>query len=241
MSMARLVCLLWLLSFFLSEPVVGQNKAAPADRRADQEALKAYAPLVGSWRGAGLVRRGSAKGAWTERAAWTWDLRDRRAALKITVERGRHLKEGLLRPDTKPGEFTFEVTLADGSKRRFLGRAAERGVLVLNAETPPEEGLARVTLTPLHETRFLLLLEGASRQSQRLERLGEVGYTREGALFAAGDSYPECIVTGGRGTIRVEHKGQSYYVCCTGCKDLFDEDPEVVLAEYKARLKERKP
>ena len=32
------------------------DKVAPG-RRADQEALKAYAPLVGSWRGVGQVER----------------------------------------------------------------------------------------------------------------------------------------------------------------------------------------
>ena len=38
------------------------DKVAPS-RRADQEALKAYAPLVGSWRGVGQVKRGRAQGS----------------------------------------------------------------------------------------------------------------------------------------------------------------------------------
>ena len=37
-----------------------KDKVAPG-RRADQEALKAYAPLVGSWRGVGQVQRGRAR------------------------------------------------------------------------------------------------------------------------------------------------------------------------------------
>ena len=44
-----------------------KDKVAPS-RRADQEALKAYAPLVGSWRGVGQVQRGRARGAgWSRR------------------------------------------------------------------------------------------------------------------------------------------------------------------------------
>ena len=40
--------------------------------------------------------------------------------------------------------------------------------------------------------------------------------------FAVGDSYPACLVTGGRGTIEVKHEGKSYWVCCSGCKELFE-------------------
>jgi hypothetical protein len=53
-----------------------KDKVAPG-RHADQEALKAYAPLVGSWRGVGQVQRGRVRGAWTESADWAWKLTKR--------------------------------------------------------------------------------------------------------------------------------------------------------------------
>ena len=62
-----------------------------------------------------------------------------------------------------------------------------------------------------------------------------MGYTRKGVAFAAGESGPVCIVTEGRGTTQVTHKGKTYYVCCSGCKDLFNKDPEAVLAEAAER------
>ena len=31
----------------------------------------------------------------------------------------------------------------------------------------------------------------------------------------------------------VMHKGKTYYVCCTGCRDAFNDDPEGILAEYE--------
>ena len=70
----------------------------------------------------------------------------------------------------------------------------------------------------------------------------ELSRTRAGSssrsnAFAAGESYPVCIVTEGRGTIPVKYKGQTYYVCCSGCKELFDDDPAGVLAEAEARKK----
>jgi YHS domain-containing protein len=48
------------------------------------------------------------------------------------------------------------------------------------------------------------------------------------------------VVTGGAGTISVTHKGQTYYVCCTGCQQAFEDDPEGVLAEYAARLEKER-
>ncbi len=34
------------------------------------------------------------------------------------------------------------------------------------------------------------------------------------------------MVTGGAATIAVSYGGQTYYVCCTGCRDAFTAAPE---------------
>jgi YHS domain-containing protein len=215
-----------------------KGKAAPG-RRADQEALKAYAPLVGSWRGVGQVERGRARGAWTESADWAWKLTNDSAGLEMTVKKGKYLKSGVLRPGKAPGTFDFEATLADGTTRTFTGAAAgDRKPLVLTADAKgPAGGMRRVSITPLHDTRLLVLLEAEDPDRHTFSRLGEVGYTREGVAFAAGESYPLCVVTEGRGTIQVSYKGKTYWVCCSGCRDLFNDDPESVLAEAAAREK----
>ena len=57
----------------------------------------------------------------------------------------------------------------------------------------------------------------------------EVGLTKEGESFAAGASAaerPRCIITGGAATMTVSYQGQSYPICCTGCRDEFVENPE---------------
>ena len=212
---------------------------ATSGRRADQEALKAYAPLVGSWRGVGQVERGRPRGAWQESATWAWKLTNDSAALEVTVKKGKYLKSGVLRPGKAPGTFDFEATLVDGTTRTLTGKSAGEGKpLVLKADDKaPAQGLRRVTITPLHETRLLVLLEAEDPERHTFSRLGEVGYTREGVAFAAGESYPLCIVTEGKGTIQVSYKGKSYWVCCSGCRDLFNENPESVLADAAAREK----
>jgi YHS domain-containing protein len=214
------------------------DKVAPG-RRADQEALRAYAPLVGSWRGVGQVERGRAQGAWTESAAWAWKLTSDSAGLEITVKKGKYLNAGVLRPGKAPGTFVFEATLADGTSRTFVGAAAGDGKpLVLTADAKAPAGkVRRVSITPLHGTRLLVLLQAEDPKSHTFSRLGEVGYTREGVAFAAGESYPLCVVSEGRGTIQVSYKGKTYWVCCSGCRDLFNDDPESILAEAAAREK----
>jgi YHS domain-containing protein len=216
--------------------------APPASgRRADQETLKAYGPLVGSWRGVGQVEQGKARGAWTESAAWAWKLTKDSAALEVTVAKGKHLKSALLRPGKEPGTLAFDAVLADGSKRSFTGKTAgsrENKPLVLTADAKgPAEGPRRVTITPLHDTRLLLLLEAEDPERHVYYRLGQVGYTREGVNFAAGESYPLCIVTEGKGTMQVSHNGKTYWVCCSGCRDLFNDNPEAVLSEAAERDK----
>jgi YHS domain-containing protein len=147
----------------------------------------------------------------------------------------------VLRPGKAPGTFVFEATLADGTSRTFAGAAAAAGdgkPLVLTADAKePAGGVHRVSFTALHGTRLLVLLQAEDPNRHTFSRLGEVGYTREGVIFAAGESYPLCIVTEGRGTIQVSYKGKTYWVCCSGCRDLFNDDPESVLAEAAAREK----
>jgi YHS domain-containing protein len=206
-------------------------------RRAAQEALKPYGGLVGDWRGTGQPQSRSTKGAWRETSNWAWKLDADSAALELKVDRGKFLRSARLHAGKEAGTFVLDATLADGSKRSFVGRAAKDKPLVLVAANTEGEGPARVTLQPLHDTRFLLLLEARNTGDAGFHRLGEVGYTREGVAFAAGESGPVCIVTEGRGTTQVSYQGKTYWVCCSGCKDLFSENPAAILAEAAERQK----
>src|SRR4051794_24785104 len=99
-----------LVSFSVPVSRTIRGSEAPASqvsgRRADQDALKPLAGLVGGWKnGVGQVERGRAKGAWTESASWAWKLTNDSAALEVKVARGKYLKSGLLRPGREPGTF----------------------------------------------------------------------------------------------------------------------------------------
>jgi hypothetical protein len=110
------------------------------------------------------------------------------------------------------------------------GRDADHAAVVAAAP-------ARISLRLVAEgKRLVVLLERRLGGSDRFARLAEIGYTRKGSGFGqGGGTGPECIVTGGLGTIAVEYAGQTYYVCCTGCRDYFLENPQQVLAQYRQR------
>jgi YHS domain-containing protein len=38
----------------------------------------------------------------------------------------------------------------------------------------------------------------------------------------------------------VTYKGKTYYVCCTGCRDAFKENPEKYIKEFEESKKKKK-
>ncbi|HVA47481.1 MAG TPA: hypothetical protein VNH11_14015 [Pirellulales bacterium] len=214
---------------------------AGADDRitADKAALAPFQQFVGSWRGVGQPRRGSSQGAWTETADWAWKFAEGRAALVFDSPKGKYYRSGKLMPGEAKGQFKLTAKRADESgDDQFSGSRDANGRLVLVAveQGQAADMPARVTIhTVAAGDRLLVLYEKRSGAADRFVRLAEVGSTRVGAAFAKGPGEPECVVTGGLGTIAVQHQGKTYYVCCTGCRDLFNEDPEGALAEYRQR------
>ena len=210
------------------------------DRSADQEVLAPLQNYVGSWQGVGQVRRGSSQGAWIAQSDWAWQFADGGASLVFTSGKRKYFQSGELKSAGKQG-FRLSATSADGSKVQYQGQVAS-GKLVLTAVNDFSDKLpARISIRlAAGGDRMIVLYERKSQASGRFLRLGEVGFTRQGSNFGKGTSSIECVVTGGKGTIPVTYEGKTYYVCCTGCRDLFNDDPEGVMADYRARKAEEK-
>ena len=161
------------------------------------------------------------------------------SALIGTVAKGK-LASTLKITAEAAGKFHLQWTSPEGTVRDLSGKI-EESKLVLASEPDDEKEVYRVTITSLNELRTLILFEKRKSDQQSYTRIAEVGYTREGTRLAGpGGGQPECVVTGGLGTIKVTHEGQTYYVCCTGCQQAFNDDPKGILAEYKARREKEK-
>ena len=65
-------------------------------------------------------------------------------------------------------------------------------------------------------SQFSLCDRGRADQGGRIAGRGDVPASER----------PKCIVTGGAATMTLTYKGRTFPICCTGCRDEFNENPE---------------
>ncbi len=213
----------------------------PATPKSAKQALMQLQGFVGEWRGVGQVRRGSTRGAWREKCGWAWNFDDEQTSLTFKIDDAKYLRDGALRWNTVSKKYELTARgIQDGQSVKYTGQIDESGKLILEASEVPASLPSRVSFRQVAGGDRLIVLYERRSGTKRFLRMAEVGYTRSGSNFGKGTNYIECVVTGGVGTIEVRHNGQTYYVCCTGCKDYFDADPDGVLAEYREQKAEEK-
>ena len=219
------------------------SKEGSEDRtEADKKALLPVKAYVGAWKGAGTAKGSSSKEAWGEEAEWSWEFKDGRAALLGSFGSGKFFSAARLAPGGKANSFKFTGTLPDGkTHEEFEGDIDKSGDLVLTASSPAAAGRpGRLTIGVVAKGKRLVLSYQRKEQRESFSPMAEVGLTLKGSEFGKQSDARECIITGGLGTITVSYKGQTYYLCCTGCKAAFQENPEKELAAYKKRKEEEK-
>jgi YHS domain-containing protein len=214
--------------------------AREPNRGASKEALEQLNGLIGDWRGVGQLKRGSNVGSWIENSGWVWDLKQGQAAIDWEIKSGKHLATAKITYDADKKRYILQSTLPDKTQRTYVGELKENK-LTFESE-PDETGLVhQVAITLLSEKRTLVLFQVKKAEQEQFARVAEVGYTREGTKLAVeGAGEPECVVTGGKGTSTIVYKGKTYYFCCSGCRDAFNDDPEGVIADYEKKLAKRK-
>jgi YHS domain-containing protein len=245
MRSAARICRPGTLLILLSVTALGVPLAAAPEtltaeaRREAQDALSDFNGLIGEWRGVGQPRRGSNQGAWRQNAEWVWDFEPDSVGIKYVVKDGKLVSTARITWDAQAEEYVLTLTTPEKQQRTYRGGSDGEQRIVLTSG-PDDDGVThRITITRLNDKRTLVLHEKQSAGQQSFFRVAEVGYTREGTRLAnPGGSGPECIVTGGAGTMQVTHKGKTYYVCCTGCRQAFEADPEGIIAEAAERKKQ---
>lgn len=214
-----------------------ESKLSPAERQAAQEALADFNDLIGGWRGVGQPRRGSNRGAWRQNAEFIWDFQPDSVGILYQVDDGKLVAMARVTWDASQKEYVLTLSTPEESERVYRGRKDGKKI-VLDSQPDADGDTHRITITKLSEKRTLVLHEKKSTTQATFFRVAEVGYTREGTRLATpGGGQPECIVTGGAGTTKVVHNGKTYYVCCSGCKQAFEDDPEGIIAEAAERRK----
>ena len=215
-------------------------EAKPANTR---EALKPFNLMVGSWKGTGApegTREEKAAGLWTETAVWGWGFLDDDAWITIAFNKSKYFTDGELRYDMKKEQYRLTLTTADKKKQTYAGTLKEK-ILSLDRTDSPAGEDHRIVFSLLHHNRHLYRFESRTAGSALgFTKIWQVGATKEGVPFADAPKGPECVVSGGVGTMKVSYKGKEYFVCCTGCRDAFKDNPEKWIKEFEAKLAKEK-
>jgi hypothetical protein len=213
---------------------------ADAPRRSPREALQPLGDLIGSWRGTAVPagsRAEQEKSFWVETLNWQWQFKGQDAWFKVNFDKSKNFTHGELR--YLPERDEFALSLGTPAKQTLTFTGALKGK-TLTLDRQDKDQAQRLVFTLLHDNRFLYRYEVRPPGKSLFTRQYNVGATREGVAFAGEGAKPECVVSGGLGTMTVLHMGKTYYVCCSGCRDEFLASPEKYVKEFEDRKKAKK-
>jgi YHS domain-containing protein len=203
------------------------------ENSASSEIPAAFVPfegMIGSWKGTAVPKANRVKG-WPETHMWAWKFaKGSPIGMSIELKGGKTVSKGELRFDAAKHEYRLEGVDPAGKAVAFAGVMDKAGkALVLSRIGSTPEGKERLTIRPnSNRIRYQMLFDRQEPGAPQFKNVVDVGLTKEGESFAAGGSaadLPKCIVTGGAATLNVVYEGKSYPLCCTGCRDEFNDNP----------------
>lgn len=197
--------------------------------------------LVGSWKGAGVPAANKVRG-WSETHAWAWKFeKGTPVGLSVTMTGDKVLARGQLSYDPAARRYLLRGSDPAGKPVSFAGALDRAGrTLALDRVGTTSAGARqRLTLFPnANFVRYTLRVAEQEPGAPQYKPQIDIGLTREGEAFASGSAAadaPKCIVTGGAATMTVTYQGRSFPLCCTGCRDEFNENPEKYLKKLALR------
>lgn len=200
---------------------------------------------VGDWQGVAQPQRGSSKGAFTEQLQVQWGFAEDETRLRFEFgseqlisqlviasrDNGQRLSAVLHQQDSR-----IQLTPSDVGDAGRTGSKEKLSRWIWSSQQDHFPGY-RVTLQKISEIRLLLLVEQQQGHGLPWKRIVAYGMTRKGHRLAGDDrDRRECLITGGKGVIEVIHEGKSWFVCCQGCRQVFQKDPAAAVAAYRGRL-----
>ena len=198
-----------------------------------KEALQEIQDYIGGWKGA--VDKGTT--SWKESANWSWRFKGKDVWMSVEMPDSKIYKGGEMRFLSDKGKYQLTLIDKKDAKATYLGEL-KKNTLTLERLNPETKDTEQVKInTAGGGVRLVYTFSTKPADRTLFSKQYQIAYTKEGETFgvAAGQKGPECVVTGGLGTMQVSYNGMTYYVCCTGCRDAFNENPAKIIAEFKAR------
>ncbi len=213
--------------------------AKEGDFKTSKAALQALNDYIGTWNGSGAPDKFNvaAKDTWKESVELGWKFKGSDAWLVLNFNGDKRFKTGELRYLLK--KKTYELTITDKQDKKLVFEGGPKGdYLTFERVDSASKETQQMKMNLTNEGARLTYRYGFKPEGKTLfTKDYVVGCTREGVSLGAKEKKNECIVSGGLGTSTVSYKGQTYYVCCSGCREAFQEDPEKYVKEFEAKKK----
>src|SRR4029079_6939942 len=150
----------------------------------------------------------------------------------------KFLRGGEVRYHPRKKVYLLSARDAKNQPIDFEGRLDPKGYLVFERVDKSTGETQQLTMNSAAEgVRFVYRYATKPKGSAVFNRQYLVGATKEGESFGTTAKKNECVVTGGLGTIAVHFMGETYYVCFSGCRDAFNEDPAKYIKEFREKKK----
>ncbi|MFL5341400.1 MAG: YHS domain-containing protein, partial [Gemmataceae bacterium] len=159
------------------------------------------------------------------------------ASMVVQFKGSKNFDKGELRYLPEQKKYQLTVTDKDGHAQEYVGDYKKKYLTLDRVDPKSGETYQLKINTAAEGLRFIYTFSRKAKGSTIFTKLYEVASNKEGESLAGGPKEKECVVTGGLGKIEVSYNGKTYYVCCSGCRDAFNENPAKIIKEYEERKK----
>ncbi len=224
----------------LAVAAMGARAASDDAPKTSKEALQALNDFIGEWKGSGgpdKPKPSPSDPIWKESLEWVWKFKGDDVSLTINFKDSKNYKSGEMRYllDKK----VYQLTLTDKADKKTVYEGPldpDKNELTLERVDPDTKETQQVVMnTAADGVRFIFRMAHKKEGSSLYLKDFLVQTTREGEALGATEAKNLCVVSGGIGKIQVSYKGETFWVCCSGCADAFKDNPEKYIAEFKAK------
>jgi YHS domain-containing protein len=199
----------------------------PADKAKAKKALQEVQDFIGAWNLEGTQKVGARTDAWKENVNWSWKFKGDDARVVVEFDKGKYFSKGELRYLVDRKKYQLALTPAGKAEADVYEGDYAKGALRLERKDPKTGDVYRLTMNTAAEgVRFVLRFEKQDGGKGLFASVYQMAGSKEGESLAGVAKKPECVVTGGAASIKVSYMGKDYFVCCSGCRDAFNESPE---------------
>ncbi len=232
---AMVLILLAGISFF----VCAAESTVSAEENEAREKLQELQEFIGTWEANGGPdgKKGSVKGIWKETLTWNWRFKADAAWLALDVKGGKLFKSADLKWNPEKKSYEFTALTPEGKKQVYEGTFKKDILTLERLDSGTNERIQISMNTAAEGVRMIYRVRKATGGGKLYSPQYLVQGNREGESLAAKESKQLCVVSGGAGTMPISFKGETFYVCCSGCRDAFNENPEKYIKEFKAKKK----